>query len=1393
MAGLQVNGLSVPVLNKENYPQWRKIVEGLIAKVGSYDLINKEYKEGESPDYGKESTGITQILLTISLDDQLLVNGCKTIKETLSVLNKRYEKAIDEYTIIEAMNDLEWTRTMSAEQYVTKLNEIRRKKKTIDPNSKDFEFIQKLVRDMPSCLGHVKVNYDFMMHDSTKKNDLKYETVCDQVISCYNRYMKERNNRIDSRRETNSGQQNRNQQNIAFVARTRGCWNCNDLNHKQNTCPYPPKKRFSRYDVVQQRMSDQRSDNFTSNQEHRQFNNQMNGYQSNNNQQRYQNGGHQQSNSYDNSANSVNQSYSNANYQNNNNQESINSQRQANRNQSSGQNDRSNRSSNENRTGDLNDRIRDFSLCTLCYSEDDDGMHFKLDDASTIHFTNDLNDFETYNEFDKEEDVFGISIGKAKGIGTVRVVSEIQGKEIEFTLQDVRYIPTAPCKVFSQIASENKGCRYEYEYTKTHNYQYGRINGEIVVTASRMRSSINLYTTTLKVIKKNFSFLTDNEWHAISGHRSYQGLDKTQNCVENMQIEKTSARNLTCNPCVLGKMKRKTFNHSLRNDEPVGHTLHSDINNMPYKSLKGKLYAIHIVDAASNYQRIGFLKHVSANEIKNELDNAIVNQIKEIGVTPMRVHCDRGRGYMAAEVRDYLFKEYGIQFTFSTAYNHEENGISEKAIQDITAMARTMMISKGVPNRMWAEALNTAVYINNRLFNNRIGKTPFEMYFGVKPDLSHMKEFGSDVMQYIPSQFRNKLQPRSKLMKFVGYTESSSIYRISNPDYSYVTEDKNLTFVKNDSERTVFVPEEDENREQKQDEDKDEDENSANDEENEKVSTSTCEDAKDAEELKAPVNVKSKLIPQHFEFAIHADSVAVPKTIEQVYENEYKDLWLEAMDNEYWALLGQETWELVPRDDNMIVLRGIWLFSLKTDNHNFVEKFKARYVIDGSDLNNKKYAPTLNLGNLRVLLSYAIRNKFHIHVMDVKNAYLNAEYKSDVYMHQVKHYEVPNLKDHVCRILKAQYGLPESAYLWNKLISSDLMSMGLNQSRVDACIFYAIDVALFITLHTDDIGIMSDNLNVIEQFKRKIKSKYEVVDKGEIGVYLGIEFTYLREEGRLYMNQHQKIKKLFEQVKDLCERPNKLPLPANTNMYKSSEPCVNIHLYQCMIGALNYLGQTTRPDIVIYVSKLAQFMRDPTVHHTSLALKLISYLNSTSKLSIKFNSSDEDLHVRCYTDAGSKFILKDNGRYTSGISVLVGGNIIHWSSKKQTIVSIDSCEAELFALNYGQRVSLQYRNLLDELQLISENEQVIELLCDNRSTLDISENGFKKHSRHYNVCLLYVKDFLDRNEIRLDKVHSAKNIADLFTKYPEYCNFDSFCKVIKLVALIPRIVSRKSI
>jgi hypothetical protein len=107
-------------------------------------------------------------------------------------------------------------------------------------------------------------------------------------------------------------------------------------------------------------------------------------------------------------------------------------------------------------------------------------------------------------------------------------------------------------------------------------------------------------------------------------------------------------------------------------------------------------------------------------------------------------------------------------------YNPHHNGIVERKNRKICEAAKSMMCDQDLPSSLWAEATNTAVYIQNRSPHVILGeKTPEEAFIGKNPEVGHLRIFRCSVFIHTPKEKRTKMDPSGKKCFFVGYSETS--------------------------------------------------------------------------------------------------------------------------------------------------------------------------------------------------------------------------------------------------------------------------------------------------------------------------------------------------------------------------------------------------------------------------------------------------------------------------------------------------------------------------------------------------------------------------------------------------------------------------------------------
>jgi hypothetical protein len=132
------------------------------------------------------------------------------------------------------------------------------------------------------------------------------------------------------------------------------------------------------------------------------------------------------------------------------------------------------------------------------------------------------------------------------------------------------------------------------------------------------------------------------------------------------------------------------------------------------------------------------------------------------------------------------------------------NGITERLNRTLLEAARAMLSAHDMPLRFWGEAINTAMHIKNRMPNSSIKfKTPYELWYGRKPSLGHLRIFGCIAWVHIPKESGcQKLDDKSKRMCLVGYISDKGIYKVYDPSNGKFSGARDIIF----DEKKFFTP-----------------------------------------------------------------------------------------------------------------------------------------------------------------------------------------------------------------------------------------------------------------------------------------------------------------------------------------------------------------------------------------------------------------------------------------------------------------------------------------------------------------------------------------------------------------------------------------------------------
>ncbi|GKB31990.1 retrovirus-related pol polyprotein from transposon TNT 1-94 [Tanacetum coccineum] len=202
----------------------------------------------------------------------------------------------------------------------------------------------------------------------------------------------------------------------------------------------------------------------------------------------------------------------------------------------------------------------------------------------------------------------------------------------------------------------------------------------------------------------------------------------------------------------MGKSKKKPHKPKSEdtNQEKL-YLLHMDLcGPMRVTSVNGKKYILVIVDDYSRFTWVKFLRS------KDEAPDFIIKFLK-------------------------MIQKVGISHETSVARSPQQNGVVERRNRTLIEAARTMLIYAKAPLFLWAEAVATACYTQNRsIVRLRHGKTPYELLHDKPPDLSFFHVFGALCYPTNDSENLGKLQPKADIGIFIGYAPTKKAFQIYN-------------------------------------------------------------------------------------------------------------------------------------------------------------------------------------------------------------------------------------------------------------------------------------------------------------------------------------------------------------------------------------------------------------------------------------------------------------------------------------------------------------------------------------------------------------------------------------------------------------------------------------
>ncbi|CAH9054102.1 unnamed protein product [Cuscuta epithymum] len=487
--------------------------------------------------------------------------------------------------------------------------------------------------------------------------------------------------------------------------------------------------------------------------------------------------------------------------------------------------------------------------------------------------------------------------------------------------------------------------------------------------------------------------------------------------------------------------------------------------------------------------------------------------------------------------------------------------------------------------------------------------------------------------------------------------------------------------------------------------------------------------------------------------------------------------WKNAMQAEICALEENKTWILTSLPPGKKAIGCKWIYKVKYKSDGSIERYKARLVAKGYTQQpgvdyTETFSPVARITTIRTLLAVAAAKNWHLHQMDINNAFLHGDLNEEVYMTLPPGFQSKDSQI-VCKLLRSLYGLKQASRQWNAKLTSALLDKGFLQSTADPSLFIRKTDNCFIALlvYVDDIIAASTDLIAIQDIKDFLHTTFKIKDLGQLKFFLGLEVA--RSTHGINLCQRKYTLDILQEMGYLDCKPAKSPIVAGTRLVQTTDNVLNdVGAYRRLVGRLLYLS-ATRPDIAFAVQQLSQFVDKPSSLHLMAAQRVLRFLKGAPGKGLHFPAKS-NYNTQAFADSDWGGCLETRKSIT-GYCVFLDKALISWKSKKQTTIARSSSEAEYRALA-AVTCEIQWLKYLYQDLGIHETKAAV-VFCDNQSAIAIAENPvFHERTKHIEIDCHIIREKVQKGVIKLLYVPSAHQVADGFTKSlstPQFLLFQS--------------------
>ena len=503
------------------------------------------------------------------------------------------------------------------------------------------------------------------------------------------------------------------------------------------------------------------------------------------------------------------------------------------------------------------------------------------------------------------------------------------------------------------------------------------------------------------------------------------------------------------------------------------------------------------------------------------------------------------------------------------------------------------------------------------------------------------------------------------------------------------------------------------------------------------------------------VNVKAyqSIIEEVLRHSLNFDSQKLTN-YKKVMISSQRDNWFQFIKNELQSHRENDIWVFVFSSIEQRVLENKWIYKLKRDFEEKIQRYKVRWVVRDFEQRfetdfNEIFVAVIKSMIYKMLFIMIVRNDWNIDQMNVKTVFLYENLNEIVYVNMLTEFDKFEM---ICKLNKTLYDLKQISRVRFKILTNFLIFLSYHAIFEDFRV-YRQNSEMYEIIYVDDLLITKFNKEKIVVFKQKLSERFHITDLKFVVYYLDLKVHRDRRNKIIRISQIIYLRKIMTDLN--MHNFKRIEKSMNSNLhlesifkdFQSSEQ--HKIRYQSVVDSLMYLMFETRSDIVFAMSQVSRFSSCSTDEHWTIVQRIFRYLKKNFNFDLIYNNDE----LLIYTDANW---TRDNDRKSiEEYFYKLEKVTVNWSKKRQNIIVLFNCETEYMTTFETIKKTLWMRRLLNEFDY--QNFETMIIQVDNQNVIALIDNSMHHNKiKHIELKYYFIRKKIIEKFIKLIFV-STKN------------------------------------